>query len=177
MIAERGRSGLRGTDPSAGSPPCGVLTPLQAEDEPRCVAAACERVDQAELERAEAALCAAHLWSLLCRAAEAVDTCIAHDDGGGGGGTWDTLTLAYELRQALDEELDTLGAALLDELHAARIAVHAAGVLARAVHAGDPEQVARGLAAFEQARRACRQASGSRRAAVSDAVAAVGAGS
>ncbi len=143
-------------------------------DETRCVAATSERADQAELERDEAAMCAAHLWSLLDRAAEAVDACIAHDDGGG---SWDTLTLAFELRQALAEELDALGAALLAELHAARVAVRAAGALAAAVHAGDPGQVARGLAVFEQARRAYRQAAGKGRAAAADAVAAVGVGS
>ncbi len=173
MITKQGRSGLPGTNPSAGSALYGVPTPMQVEDEPRCGATACERVDQAELERDEAALCAAHLWSLLDRAAEAVDACIAHD----GGGTWDTLTLAFELRQALAEELDALGVALLAELHAARVALRAAGALAAAVHAGDPGQVARGLAAFAQARRAYRQAAGKGRAVAAGAVAAVGAGS
>ncbi len=140
----------------------------------RGTAALSERVDQAELERDEAALCAVHLWSLLDRAAEAVDTCVARDDSG----AWYTLTLAYEFRQSLeDDELDTLGAALFDELHAARVAARAAGALAGAMHAGDGEQVREGLVTFEQACRACRQAPGMHGTAAVGAVAAVGAGS
>ena len=103
-------------------------------------AQACEQVDQAakkrifaEMEREEALLEAAELWSLLERAAEVVDAHIAHDDGG----AWETLTLAFELRQAVESEPDEAGARLLGELHAARAALRAAGVLAAAVPVDD----------------------------------------
>jgi len=140
-------------------------------------AQACEQVDQAvqergfaEQEREEALLEAAHLWSLLERAAEVVDAHIAHDDGG----TWETLTLAYELRQAVQGEPDEIGARLLGELHAARVALRAALGLAGAVHRGDDEAAGQCLAAFQQANRAHEAAAGMSWAA--DAVGVVAAG-
>jgi hypothetical protein len=82
-------------------------------------AQACEEVDEAdrargdaELECEEAALGAAHLWSLVERAAEVIDASIAEGDGS----DWETLTLAFELRQAVEAEPDELGARLLGEL-------------------------------------------------------------
>jgi hypothetical protein len=124
-------------------------------------AQACEEVDEAdrargdaELEYEEAALGAAQLWSLLERAAEVVDGHIAEDDGG----TWETLTLAFELHQAAEAEPDELGARLLGELHAARVALRAAQALAAAVERGDGEAAGGCLAAFQQASRAWKAA-------------------
>ncbi len=141
-------------------------------------AQACEQVDEAdqahedaELEREEAMLLAVHLWSLLERAAEVVDAHIAHDDGG----SWETLTLAYELRQVVETELDELGAWLLGELHAARVAFRAALGLAGAVQRGDGEAVGQWLATFQQASHAYRAAAGTRQAAGAVGVAAAGA--
>jgi hypothetical protein len=119
----------------AGRPdrlPCDGGDPAGLTDALAVAVQACEQVDQAtqerevaELEREEALLEAAHLWSLLERAAEVVDAHIARDDGG----AWETLTLAFELRQAMEAEPDALGARLLGELRAARVALRAAGAL------------------------------------------------
>jgi hypothetical protein len=124
---------------------------------------ACERVEEAELARGaaeqeceEALLGAVHLWSLLERAAEVVDAHIADDDGG----TWETLTLAFELHQAVQAEPDELGERLLGELHAARVALRAAGGLAAAVHRGDGSVVGQCLTAFQDASRAWQTAAG-----------------
>jgi hypothetical protein len=141
-------------------------------------AQACEQVDQAvqaredaEQEREEAMLQAAHLWSLLERVAEAVDAQIAHDDGG----TWETLTLAYELRQAVETEPDALGARLLGELHAARVALRAALGLAAAIRRGDSKAAGQCLASFQQASGAYQTAVGRSWAAGAIGVAAAGA--
>ncbi len=141
-------------------------------------AQACEQVDQAvqergfaEQEREEALLEAAHLWSLLERAAEVVDAHIAHDDGG----TWETLTLAFELRQAVEVEPDALGARLHGELHAARVSLRAALGLAGAVQRGDGEATDQCLATFQQASRAWQAAAGTRQAAGAVDVVAAGA--
>jgi len=130
-------------------------------------ARACEQVDQAERAREgadqaceEAMLAAAELWSLLERAAEVVEAHIARDDGG----AWETLTLAFELRQAVEAEPDEAGARLLGELHAARAALRAAEALAAVVHRGDGVVVGRCLAAFQQASRAHHAAAGMRQA-------------
>jgi hypothetical protein len=119
-------------------------------------AQACEQVDQARQERAcaerereEALLQAAQMWSLLEQAAEVVDAHIARDDGG----SWETLTLAFELRQAVETEPDELGARLLGELHAARVALRAALGLAGAVRRGEGEAVDQCLGTFQQASR------------------------
>lgn len=118
-------------------------------------AQACEEVEEAdraredaELECEEAILGAAQLWSLVERAAEAIQAHIAEDDGG----TWETLTLAFELHQAMEAPPDELGARLLGELHAARVALRAAEALAAAVHHG--EAAGGCLATFQQASRA-----------------------
>ncbi len=137
-------------------------------------AQACEQVGQAIEARdlaEEALLEAAHLWSLLDRAAEAVDAHIAHDDGG----SWETLTLAFELRQAVGTEPDVLGAGLLAELHAARVGLRAAARLAAAVQRGDGTAAGQCLAAFQQASRAWQAAAGRSRAAGAVGVAAQGA--
>ncbi len=140
-------------------------------------AQACEQVDQAaqerqfaEQEREEAMLQAAHLWSLLDRAAEAVEAHIAL-----GGGAWETLTLAFELRQAVETEPDALGARLLGELHAARVVLRAAGTLAGAMRRGDGEAVRQCLAIFQQASRAWQAAVGTSRTAGAVGVGAQGA--
>ncbi len=141
-------------------------------------AQACEQVDQAdrarenaEQECEEALLQAAQLWSLLERAAEVVDAHIAHDDGG----TWETLTLAFELRQAVEVEPDALGARLHGELHAARVSLRAALGLAGAVQRGDGEATDQCLATFQQASRAWQAAAGTRQAAGAVDVVAAGA--
>jgi len=141
-------------------------------------AQACEQVGQAieardlaEQACEEALLEAAHLWSLLDQAAEAVDAHIAHDDGG----SWETLTLAFELRQAVGTEPDVLGAGLLAELHAARVGLRAAARLAAAVQRGDGTAAGQCLAAFQQASRAWQAAAGRSRAAGAVGVAAQGA--
>jgi hypothetical protein len=133
-------------------------------------AQACEQVGQAvrdrdiaEQEREEAMLQAAHLWSLLDQAAEVVNACIARDDGG----TWEILTLAFELRQAVESEPDALGARLLAELHAARVGLRAAEALAAAVRRGDGETARQCLATFQQASRA-HQAAASRSLSASE---------
>jgi hypothetical protein len=124
---------------------------------------ACEQVDKAERARGDAELAceeallgAVHLWSLLERAAEVVDAHIARDDGG----AWETLTLAFELHQAVQAEPDELGERLLGELHAARVALRAAEALAGAVQRGQREVVAVCLAGFQQASRAWKLAAG-----------------
>jgi hypothetical protein len=131
-------------------------------------AQACEQVDEAdqaredaEQECREAMLHATQLWSLLERAADTVDALIAHDDGG----AWETLTLAYELRQAVEVEPDALGARLLGELYAARVALRAAGALAASVHRGDGEAAGQCLATFQQAIRAWQAVAGTRQPA------------
>ncbi len=141
-------------------------------------ARACEQVDQAtqerefaELEREEALLEAAQLWSLLDQAAEVVDAHIARDDGGG----WETLTLAFELRRAVECEPDEAGARLLGELHAARVALRAALALAGAVRRGDSTAARQCLATFQQASRAWQAAAGTSRAAGAVGVVAAGA--
>lgn len=138
-------------------------------------AQACEEVDEAdrargdaELECEEAALGAAHLWSLVERAAEVIDAYIAEGDGG----DWETLTLAFELRQAVEAEPDELGARLLGELHAARVALRAADALAAAVHRGDRGAASGFLATFQQANRAWRTAVALGRTAGEDGVVA-----
>jgi len=125
-------------------------------------AQACEQVDEANEAREvaeqacqEAMLEAAQLWALLERAAEAVDAHLAHDDGDR---SWETEALAYELRQAVQVEPDGLGARLLGELHAARVALRAAAVLTVALRRGDATAVGQCLATFQQARRAHRAA-------------------
>jgi hypothetical protein len=124
-------------------------------------AQACEEVEEAdrargdaELECQEAMLGAAQLWSLVERAAEVIQAHIAHEDGG----DWETLTLAFELDQAIEAAPDELGARLLGELHAARVALRAAEALAAAVHRGDGETAGGCLATFQQASRAWRTA-------------------
>ncbi len=132
-------------------------------------AQACEQLEEADQAREvaeqacqEAVLYAAHLWSLLEQAAEAVDAHLAGDDAAA---SWETLRLAHELRQALDEAPDDLGAALLDELRAARVAVRAASGLAAAVHRGDGTAVGQCLATFQHASRVHQAASHAWRAA------------
>jgi hypothetical protein len=122
---------------------------------------ACEQVEDAdrargdaELECEEALVGVAELWSLVERAAEVVDAHIAREDGG----DWATLTLAFELHQAMELEPDERGARLLGELHAARVAVRAAGGLAAAVQHGDRQAVGRSLVVFQHAHRAWRVA-------------------
>lgn len=122
---------------------------------------ACEQVEEAvrerevaELECEEAMLQVASLWSLLDRAAEVVDAHVAEHDGG----AWETLTLAFELHQAVESEPDELGARLLGELHAARVALRAAETLAAALHRSDGETVRECLAGFQQASRAWQTA-------------------
>jgi hypothetical protein len=131
-------------------------------------AQACEQVEEAtqersyaEMEREEALLEAVQLRSLLDQAAEVVDAHIAGNDGA----AWETLTLAFELRQAVAVGPDELGARLLGELHAARVALRAAETLAAAVQRGDDTTVRQCLAGFQQASRAwhaaaTRQATG-----------------
>jgi len=149
--------------------PCDDGDPATLTDALEVAARACEQIDEADVARVvaeqeceEAMLEAAHLWSLLERAAEAVDARLAHDNGAG---TWETVALAYELRQALDEEPADLGARLLGELHAARVALRVASGLDAAVHRGDGTAVRQCLATFQQARRAWQTAAGTRRAA------------
>jgi hypothetical protein len=158
--------------------PCDDDDPADLKDALTVAAQACEQVDQAvqerdiaEQEREETMLEAAHLWSLLDQAAELVDTCIARDDGG----AWETLTLAFEVRQAVDSEPDALGARLLAELHAARVALRAADVLAAAVHRGDGKTARQCLAAFQQASRAWQAAASTRQATGEIGVVAAGA--
>jgi len=129
-------------------------------------AQACQEVDEAdrargdaELEYEEAALGAAQLWSLVERAAEVIDAHIAEGDGG----TWETLTLAFELHQAAEAEPDELGARLLGELHAARVALRAAQALVAAMHRGKVEAVGECLAAFQHAGRAWQAATSAHR--------------
>ena len=127
----------------------------------KVAAQACEEVDEAdrargdaELECEEVMLGAAHLWSLVERAAEVIQAHIAEGDGG----TWETLTLAFELHQAVEAEPDELGARLLGELQAARVALRAAQTLAAAVDRGDGEAAGGYIAAFQQASRAWKAA-------------------
>jgi hypothetical protein len=124
-------------------------------------AQACQEVEEAdrarqdaELEYEEAMVGAAQLWSLVERAAEVVDAQIAREDGG----DWGTLTLAFELHQATEVEPDELGARLLGELHAARVALRAARGLAAAVRRGDGQAVGQCLVVFQHASRAWRAA-------------------
>jgi hypothetical protein len=126
---------------------------------------ACELVDQAvqdrevaEQECEEAMLQVASLWALLDPAVEVVDAHIAEHDGG----TWETLTLAFELHQATESEPDEHGARLLGELHAARVALRVAEVLAAAVQRGDGETARKCLAGFQQANRVWQMAAGAR---------------
>jgi hypothetical protein len=158
--------------------PCDGGDPAGLQDALAVAAQACEQVDQAtqerevaELEREEALLEAAHLWSLLDQAAEVVDTHIAEDDGG----AWETLTLAYELRQAMETEPDALGARLLAELRAVRVGLRAADVLAAAVQRGDGEAIRQCLATFQQASRAWQTTAGTSQATGEIGVAAAGA--
>jgi hypothetical protein len=158
--------------------PCDGGDPAKLGDVLAVAAEACEQVDEAtqarqfaEQECEEAMLQAAHLWSLLDQAAEVVDTHIAHD----GGGTWETLTLAFELRQTVETEPDALGARLLGELHAARMALRAAGGLAAAVRRGDGKTAQQCLASFQQASRAWQTAAGTRQSTGEIGVAAAGA--
>jgi hypothetical protein len=125
-------------------------------------AQACGQVDQAERAREdaeqacqEATFGAAQVWLLLDQAAEVVDACIAHHDGES---AWETRTLAFELHQAVEVEPDELGARLLGELHAARVALRAAQALAAAVGRGDGEAARQCLATFQQASRAWQAA-------------------
>ncbi len=149
--------------------------PATLTDALEVAAQACEQVEQveaanearmvAEQQCEEALLEAAHLWSLPERAAEAVDTRLAAHDADV---SWETGTLAYELRQALDEAPDDLGARLgarlLGELHAARVALRAASGLAAAVHRGDATAVGQCLATFQHASRGWLVVAGTRRA-------------
>lgn len=139
----------------------GDSDPVELAEALEVAAHACEQVDQADRARGdaeqeceEAMLQAAHLWSLLDRAAEVVEAHIAESDGG----AWEMLTLAYELRQAMEVDPDELGARLLGELRAARVALRAAGALAAAVHRGDGQSVRQCLASFQHASRAHRVA-------------------
>ncbi len=141
-------------------------------------AQACEHLEEAdlargaaELDREEAMLQVASLWSLLERAAEVIDAHIAEHDGG----TWETLTLAFELHQAVEAEPDEAGARLLGELHAARVALRAADRLAAAVQRGDGSVVGQCLAAFQHASRAWRTVAGTRQHADEVGVVAEGA--
>ncbi len=151
---------------------CGLVDQAAKERDlaEQAAAQACEQLEEAnevaEQEREEAMLYAAHLWSLLEQAAEAVATRLAaHDDADV---SWETGTLAYELRQALDEAPDDLGARLgarlLDELRAARVALRAASGLAAAVHRGDATAVGQCLATFQHASRGWLVVAGTRRA-------------
>jgi len=158
--------------------PCDARDAADLKDALMVAAQACEQVDQAvqecgfaEQEREEAMLQAAHLWSLLDRAAEVVDARIACDDGG----TWETLTLAFELRQAVESEPDALGERLLAELQAARVALRAADVLAAAVRRGDGETARQCMAAFQQASCAYQVAASTRQATGEIGVVAAGA--
>jgi hypothetical protein len=139
---------------------------------------ACEQVEEAIREREvaeqeceEAMLQVASLWSLLDRAAEVIDAHIAEHDGG----TWETLTLAFELHQAAEAEPDEHGARLLGELHAARVALRAAKTLAAAVQRGDGSIVRQCLAGFQQASRAWQTAALTRQDAGAVGVVAEGA--
>jgi len=120
-----------------------------------CAAAeACERVDQAERERQEAALYAAELWYLLDQAADVLDAQPFPADGG----DWEIWTLAHYARVALQAEPHLAGQVLLDELRAARVAVRAAITLAAAQQRGDDEQIRQCLVAFGEASRAWQAA-------------------
>jgi hypothetical protein len=158
--------------------PCEVSDLAGLKEALAVAAQACEQVDEAdrarevaELACEEALLEAAHLWSLLERAAEVVEAHIARDEGG----SWETLTLAFELRQAVESEPDERGARLLGELRAARVALRAALGLAGAVQRDDGEAAGQCLATFQQASRAWQAAAGMRRAAGEIGGAAAGA--
>lgn len=116
---------------------------------------ACEQVDQAESELQEATIYAAQLWYLLDRAAATLDTQPYPTDLPEGEAL-DAWTLENEIRVVLQAESHPAGRLLLDELHAARIAMRAASALAAAQRGGDGEQIPRCLAVFEQASRAYR---------------------
>jgi hypothetical protein len=116
----------------------------------RVAAEACEQVDGAEVEQQEATIYAAQLWYLLDRASDILDTQpnsteLTEDEA------WDAWTLVNEIRLALRAKAHAAGRLLLEELCAARVAVRAANALIAAQRGGDPEEIRRCLAAFEQA--------------------------
>lgn len=158
--------------------PCDDSDPAALAEALAVATKACEQVEEAVREREvaeqaceEAMLQVASLWSLLDRAAEVVDAHIAKHDGG----TWETLTLAFELHQAAEVEPDEHGARLLGELHAARVALRAAEALAAAVQRGDGEIAHQCLAGFQQASRAWQTAARTRQDANEAGVMAEGA--
>jgi hypothetical protein len=115
----------------------------------RVAADACEQVDRAEVEQQEATIYAAQLWYLLDRASDILDTQpnsteLTEDEA------WDAWTLVNEIRLALRAKAHAAGRLLLEELCAARVAVRAANALIAAQRGGDPEEIRRCLAAFEQ---------------------------
>jgi hypothetical protein len=74
----------------------------------------------------------------------------------------DPLAAPPPIGSLLEPEPPATGWMLLDELHAARLAVGAADALAAAQRAGDAEQVACWLAVFERASRIYHAAAGQR---------------
>jgi hypothetical protein len=164
---------LRGLRGRSDRLPCDEGDPAALAEALAVATQACEQVEEAvrereaaELECEEAMLQVASLWALLDRAAEVVDAHIGEHDGG----TWETLTLAFELHQAVESEPDEHGARLLGELHAAQVALRAAETLVAAVQRGDGRSVRQCLAGFQQASCAWRKAAGTRQRA--DAAAA-----
>jgi len=74
----------------------------------------------------------------------------------------DSLAEPPAIGSLLEAEPPATGWMLLDELHAARVAVGVADALAAAQRAGDAEQVVSWLAVFERASRVYHAATGQR---------------
>jgi hypothetical protein len=137
----------------AGSPQPELFNAL-TDDAVRLVlklaAEACENVDDVEQERDQAVMYAAELRSLLDRVAGFIDALPSPAEGG----TWETYTLAEEVRLARAVELPAAGRRLVQELWAAQRCVRAATALVVALRERDMARVRACIEVFEEASQA-----------------------
>jgi hypothetical protein len=137
----------------AASPQHELLSSLTAEGIRlvlKVAAEACENLDEVEQERDMAATYAAEFRSLLDRVAVVLDAQPSPTDGG----TWETYTLAEDVRLALTTEPPAAGHRLQQERWAARQCIRAAMALVVALRERDLARVRACIEVFEEANHA-----------------------
>jgi hypothetical protein len=116
----------------------------------KLAAEACERLDEAEQERDQAAMHAAELRSLLDRVAVVLETQPSPAEGG----IWEAYTLAEDVRRALAVEPPPAGHRLQQQRRATRRCISAAMALVVALRERDTARVRACIEVFEEATRA-----------------------
>jgi hypothetical protein len=116
----------------------------------KLAAEACERLDEAEQERDQAAMHAAELRSLLDRVAVVLDAQPSPVQGG----TWEAYILAEEVRRMRVIEPPAAGRRLQQQRRAARRCIRTATALVVALRQRDTARVRACVEVFEEANQA-----------------------